>query len=341
MPATLNRRVVLAARPQGAPTEDNFRLEDAPVPTPGAGELLLETLYLSLDPYMRGRMDDAKSYAPPVALGAVMEGATISKITQSNHPDYAPGDIVLARAGWQSHAISDGTGLRKLNPATAPLAAHLGILGMPGFTAYGGMRNIAKPQPGETLVVSAASGPVGATVGQLARIAGARAVGIAGGPDKCAYLLNELNFDAAIDHRSPNFAADLAAACPAGIDIYFENVGGPVLDTVLPLLNNFARIPVCGTIAYYNGTSSHSGPDRLPATMRKILVQSLTFRGFINGKFIAQFPDFEREMTARIANGTIKYREDLTQGLDAAPAAFIGMLQGRNFGKAIVQVGVP
>src|SRR4029077_15550366 len=246
------RQIVLAARPQGRPKPSDFRLEETEIPTPSAGQLLLRVEYLSLDPYMRGRMDDRKSYAKPVPLGGVMEGESVALVIASKHPAYSEGDIVLAQTGWRTHAVSDRADLRKLNPAVAPVTTGLGVLGMPGFTAYGGLRVIGKPAPGETVVVAAASGPVGSLVGQLAKIAGARAVGIAGGPEKCASVKDEFGFDAAVDHRATDFAAQLAAACPKGIDVYFENVGGAVWQAVRPLLNKFARVPVSGLIAHYN-----------------------------------------------------------------------------------------
>jgi NADPH-dependent curcumin reductase len=280
----------------------------------------------------------------PVRLGDVMGGEAVARVLASNRSDFAEDDIVLAPTGWRTHALSDGTGpygrsLRKLDPTVAPVTTGLGVLGMPGFTAYSGMRVIGKPQPGETVVVAAASGPVGSLVGQLAKLAGARAVGIAGGADKCALVKDELRFDAAIDHRAADFPAQLAAACPNGIDIYFENVGGAIWQAVLPLLNKYARVPVCGLIAQYNGVSGSDGTDRLPATMREILSKSLTLRGFINYDFAAQYyTDFLREVGAGIADGRIRYREDIVDGLENAPEAFIGMLDGRNFGKLIVRV---
>src|ERR1700730_12725414 len=250
------RQIVLAARPKGRPQLANFRLEETAIPTPAAGQLLLETQYLSLDPYMRGRMDDRKSYATPVRRGDVIGGEAVARALAANHSDYAEGEIVLAPTGWRTHALSNGTGsygrsLRKLDPAVAPVTTGLGVLGMPGFTAYGGMRAIGKPQPGETVVVAAASGPVGSLVGQLAKRAGARAVGIAGGPKKCAFVKDELRFDAVVDHRAADFSARLAAVCPQGIDVYFENVGGAIWEAVLPLLNDFARVTVAGLIARY------------------------------------------------------------------------------------------
>jgi NADPH-dependent curcumin reductase len=248
---------------------------------------------------------------------------------------------VLAQTGWRTHALSDRADLRKLDPAVAPVTTGLGVLGMPGFTAYGGLRVIGKPKPGETVVVAAASGPVGSLVGQLAKIAGARAVGIAGGPEKCAYVKDELRFDAAIDHRAADFPSQLAAACPNGIDVYFENVGGAIWQAVLPLLNKFARVPVSGLIAQYNGVGKGDGTDRLPATMREILSKSLTVRGFINYEFAPEYyPAFLHEVGAGITDGRIRYREDFVDGLENASEAFIGMLEGRNFGKLIVRVGI-
>jgi NADPH-dependent curcumin reductase len=340
MTATKARQIVLAARPQGKPQLTDFRLEETAIPTPNAGQVLLRVQYLSLDPYMRGRMDDRKSYATPVPLGGVMEGESVAVVIASQHPGYSEGDIVLARTGWRTHALSDRADLRKLDPAVAPVTTGLGVLGMPGFTAYGGLRAIGKPKPGETVVVAAASGPVGSLVGQLAKIAGARAVGIAGGPKKCAYVKDELRFDAAIDHRDSDFAAKLAAACPKGVDVYFENVGGAIWQAVLPLLNKFARVPVSGLIAQYSSVAKGDGTDRLPATMRAILSNSVTVRGFLNYEFAAgHYPAFLREVGAGIADGRIRYREDFVDGLESAPEAFIGMLEGRNFGKLIVRVG--
>jgi len=333
------RQIVLAARPKGKPDLTDFRLEETAIATPASGQLLLEVQYLSLDPYMRGRMDDRKSYATPLQVGDVMSGQTVARVLTSNHAAYANGDIVLASTGWRTHALSDGNGLRKLDPAVAPVTTGLGVLGMPGFTAYGGLRVIGKPAPGETVVVAAASGPVGSLVGQLAKIAGARAVGIAGGPEKCAYVQDEIRFDAAIDHRDAAFAAQLTAACLDGIDVYFENVGGAIWQAVLPLLNTFARVPVSGLIAQYNGVGKGDGTDRLPATMREILSKSLTVRGFLNYEFAAEhYPEFLCEVGAGIADGRIRYREDFVDGLEQAPAAFIGLLEGRNFGKLIVRM---
>ncbi|KQU51719.1 NADP-dependent oxidoreductase [Bosea sp. Leaf344] len=338
MTPTQMQRIVLAARPTGRPDHSHFRLETAPIPTPGEGQLLLKTLYLSLDPYMRGRMSAAKSYSAPVEIGQVMEGGTVSEVLESRYPGLNPGDVVLSFSGWQSHALADGAQLRKLDPQAAPVTTALGVLGMPGFTAYAGLLTIGQPKPGETVVVAAASGPVGSAVGQIARIKGARAVGIAGGPEKCAYIRENFGFDAVIDHRAPDLAEQLAAACPDGIDVYFENVGGKVWDAVFPLLNGFARIPVCGLIAQYNASGDFEGPDRLPVLMRQVLTKSLLIRGFIQREFAAQRPDFEREMAGWIASGAVRYKEDIVTGLENAPEAFMGLLEGRNFGKLVVKL---
>jgi len=337
MSAPDNLRIVLASRPTGRPRPENFRIEHAALPSVSDGQVLLRILYLSLDPYMRGRMSAVKSYAAPVEIGQVMEGGTVAEVLESRLADFKPGDIVLSHSGWQSHAVADGSRLRKLDPAAAPVTTALGVLGMPGFTAYSGLLTIGQPKPGETVVVAAASGPVGSAVGQIARLKGARAVGIAGGAEKCAFVRETFGFDAVVDHRSPDLAAELAAACPDGIDVYFENVGGKVWDAVFPLLNGFARIPVCGLVAQYNSSGEFEGPDRLPVVMRQILTKSLTLRGFIQTEFAAQRPAFQAEMARWIAEGALKYKEDIVEGLEQAPQAFIGLLEGRNFGKLIVK----
>jgi len=336
------QRIVLATRPTGEPTAENFRLEHTPLPEPDDGEMRVRVLYLSLDPYMRGRMNARKSYAKPVEIGEVMEGGTVAQVEVSNHPDYHRGDIVLTHVGWQTHAVvGHRQVLRRLTEAQAPISTALGVYGMPGFTAWAGLEEIGKPESGETVVVAAASGPVGATVGQIARLRGARAVGIAGGAEKCAYLRDELGFDAAIDHRAPDFAEQLKAACPDGIDVYFENVGGAVWDAVLPLLNDFARVPVCGLVAHYNDTSLPPGPDRSAALMALVLTRSMTLRGFIQNEFSARYPEFLREMGRWLHEGKMRYREDIVEGLENAPEAFIGLLKGRNFGKLLVRVSHP
>ena len=331
-------RIVLASRPVGEPTLDNFRSEKLPITQPGPGQMLLRTLWLSLDPYMRGRMSDAPSYAKPVGIGDVMEGGTVSEVVASNVPRFAKGDIVVGRTGWQTHALSDGSGLQKVDPTRAPIQTALGVLGMPGMTAYMGLLEIGKPAAGETVVVAAASGAVGSVVDQIARIKGAHAVGIAGGPEKCRYVTEELGFDACIDHRTSDFVRSLAAACSKGIDLYFENVGGPVFEAVFPLLNPFARIPVCGLISMYNATSLSPGPILLPHLMRAILTKRLMIRGFIVSDFSARYGDFLRDVSAWVREGRIKYREDVVEGLENAPRAFIGLLRGENFGKLLVRV---
>jgi NADPH-dependent curcumin reductase len=333
-----NRRIVLASRPEGEPVPENFRLETAAVPQPGPDEVLLRTRYLSLDPYMRGRMSAARSYAKPVEPGDVMVGGTVSEVVASNVEGLAPGDVVLGQMGWQEYAVSKRQGLRKLDPAAAPIQTALGVLGMPGMTAYTGLLNIGQPKEGETVVVAAATGPVGSLVGQIARLKGCRAVGIAGGADKCRALIDEFGFDAAVDHRSPEMAARLKEACPKGIDVYFENVGGAVWDAVFPLLNDFSRIPVCGLVAQYNMTELPPGPDRTPVLMRAILSKRLLLRGFIVSDFASQHGEFQREVGAWLRDGKIKYREDVVEGLENAPQAFIGLLQGKNFGKLLIKV---
>ena len=336
--ATVNRRIVLAARPSGPATTESFRIEHAPLPELNPGEILLRTLWLSLDPYMRGRMSDAPSYAAPVAVGGVMIGGTVSRVHASLHPDFRPGDLVLAGGGWQEYSVSNGVGLVRLSSSTPHPSHALGILGMPGFTAYMGLLDIGKPVAGETVVVAAATGAVGSVVGQIAKIKGCRVVGIAGGAKKCASATGELGFDACIDHHAPDFAQTLAAACPAGIDVYFENVGGKVLRAVLPLLNVHARVPVCGLIAHYDADARSDGPDFAPSLMRAVLTKRLTLRGFIIVDYEARFAEFRDQMSAWVQGGAIKYREDVVDGLENAPAAFLGMLTGRNFGKLVVKV---
>ncbi|YAL84556.1 NADP-dependent oxidoreductase [Dermacoccaceae bacterium W4C1] len=332
-------RIVLAARPHGEPTDDDFAYESVELPAPKAGEVALQTLYLSLDPYMRGRMSDAPSYAAPVQIGQTMVGGTVSRVTESADERFAVGDVVLGYGGWQTASVERADHLRRLDPdGPVPVSTALGVLGMPGFTAYSGLLTIGAPKPGETVVVAAATGPVGSAVGQIARVKGARAVGIAGGPEKVAYL-KELGFDAAVDHRSPTFVEDLAAATGDGIDVYFENVGGAVWDAVLPRLNTYARVPVCGLVAGYNATAAPSGPDRSAALMGRILTKSLTIRGFIQAEFApTQGEDFLREMSGWVADGSVRYREHVVEGLDAVPEAFRQMLRGGNFGKTVVHL---
>jgi NADPH-dependent curcumin reductase len=333
MAAPMNRQIVLKSRPEATPSLDNFSLVESPVPEPGEGEVLIRTLYLSLDPYMRGRMNAAKSYANPVEVGATMVGGTVGEIVASKNPKFAVGDIVLAAGGWQDYAVSNGAGLRKLDPAAAPVTTALGVLGMPGLTAYAGLLEAGQPKAGDTVVVAAASGAVGSVVGQIAKIKGCRAVGIAGGADKCRFVVGTLGFDACVDHRAPDFREALAAACTDGIDVYFENVGGAVQQTVWPLLNDFARVPVCGLIAQYSLAAPMPGPD-----MFTVLRKRLTVRGFIVTDFAAKQADFLRDAGEWVRSGRLKYREDIVDGLENAPTAFLGLLQGKNFGKLLVRV---
>jgi NADPH-dependent curcumin reductase CurA len=332
------RRVVLASRPVGEPKDSDFRVEEFAVPQAGPGQMLLRTRWLSLDPYMRGRMSDAPSYAKPVGIGEVMEGGTVSEVVDSKTDGFAKGDLLVGRTGWQTHAVSNGKGLRKIDPTTAPISTALGVLGMPGMTAYVGLLEIGKPQPGETVVVAAASGAVGAVVGQIAKIKGARAVGIAGGPEKCRYVVQKLGFDACIDHHGPDLAERLKEACPKGVDVYFENVGGPVFEAVFPLFNAFARMPVCGLISQYNAASAQQSSLTVAQLMRATLTKRLTIRGFIVSDFAAKEPDFLRDVSAWLREGRIKYREHVIEGLENAPRGLIGLLRGENFGKAVVRV---
>jgi NADPH-dependent curcumin reductase CurA len=329
----VNRQIRLKSRPNGAPTADNFDAVDAPMPViAGNGGVLRRTLFLSLDPYMRGRMSDGPSYAAPVAVGDPMCGHTVSEVIESRNPAFAVGDIVAGYDGWQQYAASEGRDLRKLDPTMPPSAA-LSVLGMPGMTAYVGLLDIGQPKPGETVVVSAASGAVGSVVGQLATIKGCRAVGIAGSAEKCRYVVDGLGFDACINYKTEDLKAALRAACPKGVDIYFENVGGAVLEAVLKVLNRGARIPLCGLIAEYNATEHPRGPN-----LRPLLVNRAMIKGFIVSDHNDRAPAFLAEVTPLVRDGRIKYREDIVEGLDAAPSAFIGLLQGRNFGKLLVRV---
>jgi NADPH-dependent curcumin reductase len=336
--AEKNRQILLASRPHGEPTPDNFQLVESALPEAGPGQMLLRTVYLSLDPYMRGRMSAGPSYAPPLETGDVMVGGTVCTVVSSNLPEYKPGEVVLASTGWQDYALSDGAGVQKVDPALGPISYAVGVLGMPGLTAYTGLANIGHPKQGETLVVAAASGAVGSVVGQIAKLKGCRVIGIAGGAPKCRFVKEELGFDQCLDHRQPNLPERLKEACPGGIDIYFESVGGKVFDAVLPLLNRFARVPVCGLIAHYNATELPPGPDRLALLMQNILVNRLTVQGFIVFDYASQFPEFSNEMSAWLREGRVKYREDITDGLENAPRQLIGLLKGENFGKKLIRV---
>lgn len=342
MTELMNQRIVLASRPVGAPTEQDFRLETVMQPQPGEGEVLLRTIYLSLDPYMRGRMSDAKSYADPVALNAVMVGGTVCQVEVSHHPDFAVGEWVLAYTGWQRYAISNGDGLLKLGAQPTHPSFALGIMGMPGFTAYMGLLDIGQPKAGETIVVAAATGPVGATVGQIGKIKGCRVVGVAGGEDKCRHAVDVLGFDACIDHKADDFAEQLAQACPQGIDVYFENVGGKVFDAVMPLLNTKARIPLCGLVSQYNATALPEGPDRLSSLMGMLLVKRIKMQGFIIfDDYGHRYNEFAQDMSQWLAEGKMQYREQIVPGLAQAPTAFMGLLEGKNFGKLVIEVNTP
>ncbi len=335
----VNHAWLLASRPNGEPTKDNFRFIEHAIPELKQNEVLLRTVYLSLDPYMRGRMDEGKSYAPPAELDKPMVGGTVCQVEASEHPDYQQGDWVLGQSGWQEYAVSDGSDLTKLGTDLPHPSWALGILGMPGFTAYMGLMNIGQPKAGETLVVAAATGPVGATVGQLAKLKGCRVVGVAGGEEKCRYGIETLGFDACLDHHQEDFAEQLKNACPDGIDIYFENVGGKVFDAVFPLLNTAARVPVCGLVSGYSSKDLPEGPDRTPLIMAGILKRRIHMQGFIIFQdYGDRYPEFLSAMSPLVENKKIHYREHVIEGLDNAPQAFIDMLSGKNFGKTVVKV---
>lgn len=335
----INRRYVLAQRPQGMPSDQDFRLEKAAQPEPEQGQVLLRTLYLSLDPYVRGRLDDVPSYSPPLAIGDVICGGTVCRVEQSLHPDYQAGDLVLAYTGWQDYALSDGEGLQKLDANMAHPSYALGLLGMPGFTGYMGLTDIGNPQVGETVVVAAATGAVGSVVGQVAKLRGCRTVGIAGGVEKCRYAVEKLGFDVCIDHRAADFAHQLKQACDKGIDVYYENVGGAVFDAVLPLINTKARIPVCGMISQYNGHHSDHQQDRLPLLMSTILKKRMRVEGFIISQdYGDRYPEFYAQMSTWLAQGKIVFKEDIVDGLENSITAFQGLLSGKNFGKLIIKV---
>ncbi|HAS6337028.1 TPA: zinc-binding dehydrogenase [Vibrio vulnificus] len=337
-----NRQIVLASRPVGAPTADNFALTQSDIPTPAQGEMLLRSVYLSLDPYMRGRMSDAKSYAKPVGIDEVMVGGTVCQVEASNHAEFEVGEWVLAYTGWQDYALSDGEGLIKLGKQPSHPSYALGVMGMPGFTAYMGLLDIGQPKEGDTLVVAAATGAVGSMVGQIGKLKGCRVIGIAGGEEKCQFAKDTLGFDECIDHKAADFAEQLAKACHNGIDIYFENVGGKVFDAVMPLLNTGARIPLCGLISQYNATSLPEGPDRMSMLMAQLLIKRIKMQGFIIfDDYGHRYGEFAADMTQWLAQGKIHYREHLVQGLENAPDAFIGLLEGKNFGKMVVQTNQP
>ena len=327
-----NMQVLLNSRPSGWVQEGDFRIVETEIPAPGDGQVLVRSLFLSLDPYMRGRMNDAKSYATPVPIGGVMEGETVSEVVQSNNARFKAGDIVVCRTGWQQYAVSDGTGMRKVDPKAVPLTTYLGVVGMPGVTAWIDLLDIGQPKEGETVVVAAATGAVGGVVGQIAKLKGCRAVGIAGGKAKCDYAVKELGFDACVDYRDGHLYDALAAATPKGIDVYFENVGGEILDTVLRRLNANARIPLCGLISQYNATDPYGVKN-----LASLLVNRVKLEGFIVSDRMQRWPVALPELAGWVASGKIKYRETITEGLEKAPKAFIGLLKGENFGKQLVK----
>lgn len=332
--------IVLASRPQGQPTVENFRLEDQVLPPPGAGQFLVRVIWLSLDPYMRGRMDDAKSYAKPVDVGGVMEGGAVGEVIDSQHPGFPKGAIVTGQFGWTTHALSDGDGVRIVDPDIAPMSTALGILGMPGITAWVGLNDIAAAQPGETVVVSAATGAVGSLAGQLAKAKGCRVIGVAGGADKCSYATDTLGYDACLDHRAhdaKSLAAALKDAAPDGVDAYFENVGGKTTEAVLTRMNTGGRIALCGMIAWYSGQGTAEAAP-LPMVWRNILTRRLRVQGFIIFDHFHRYPDFLAEVAPMVADGRLHYSETVADGLGAAPQAFLDLLRGGNFGKQLVRI---
>jgi NADPH-dependent curcumin reductase CurA len=329
----LNRQVLLASRPQGPVTEDNFRVVDAPVPVPGEGEVLVKNQWLSLDPYMRGRMNEAKSYVPPARIGEVMVGQTVGEVVASRDPAFRPGQKVLAPLGWQLYGATAARHLTAIDVSRVPASYYLGLLGMPGITAWFGLHEIGQPKAGETLVVSAASGAVGSVAGQLAKIEGCRAVGIAGGKAKCDYVVQELGFDACVDYKAGNLAQELRNACPNGVDVNFENVGGAILDAVLALMNPFSRVVLCGLIAEYNAAEPY-GYKRL----RSVLVNRIRMQGMIAFDWKDRYGEAVAGLSARFAEGSSRYRESIVEGLDNAPRGFIALLKGENFGKQLVRL---
>jgi NADPH-dependent curcumin reductase CurA len=331
-----HRQIRLAARPNGYPKDGDFRLVESPVPEPGPGEFLVRVVYLSLDPYMRGRMSDARSYVPPVALGDVMEGGTVCEVVRSSHPGFAAGDVIEGRLGWQEYGVSSGKGVRKIDARIAPISTALGVLGIPGLTAYFGLLEVGQPKAGETVLVSAASGAVGGLVGQIAKLKGCRAVGLAGSDAKVRYITEELGYDAGINYRTASdLDAALGAACPGGIDVYFDNVGGGITEAVSRHVNMFARFAVCGLISQYNLTE----PELAPRNERFVLVNRVRIQGFLVFDFAARYKEGLAQLTEWVTEGRLRYREDIVDGLERAPGALTDLLQGRNFGKMLVRVG--
>ncbi len=334
--STMNRQILLAARPVGFPKDADFKLAESPVPAPGDGQILVRSIYLSVDPYMRGRMNDVKSYAPPVQIGGVMGGGAVGKVVESNNPAFKDGDIVEGMFGWQDYAVSNGQGVRKIDSSLAPISTALGVLGMPGLTAYFGLLEIGDPQAGETVVVSGAAGAVGSLVGQIAKIKGCRAVGIAGADDKISYLTGELGFDGAFNYKTEsNYSEKLKTLCPKGVDVYFDNVGGEITDGVLRLINTKARISICGQISQYNLEKPELAPRMI---LSVLLVKQARAEGFLVFQFLERYPEGLRQMAQWIQEGKLKYKEDIEEGIENTPRAFMAMLRGQNVGKQLVKV---
>ncbi len=333
--------IVLASRPDGQPTAGNFRLETIQLPDPSAGQILVRVIWLSLDPYMRGRMDAAKSYAAPVDIDGIMEGGAVAEVISSRNPAFSTGQIVVGQFGWTSHAISDGAGVMVVDPAIAPISTALGVLGMPGITAWVGLNDILKAKAGETMVISAATGAVGGLAGQLAKARGCRVIGVAGGAEKCDFAVRELGLDACLDHRAhdaKSLAGALKQAAPDGVDGYFDNVGGKTLAAALTRMNTHGRIAVCGAISWYSGQGLDTAQP-LPAVWRNILTRRLRVQGFIIFDHFHRFPEFIKDVAPMVSAGQIVFRESIAEGLENAPAAFMSMLKGGNFGKQLVRVG--
>ncbi|MBI4904628.1 MAG: NADP-dependent oxidoreductase [Acidobacteria bacterium] len=331
----MNKQILLASRPTGFPEESNFQLVEKPLPRPGEGEFLVGASYLSVDPYMRGRMNAARSYADPVKIGDVMTGGVVGKVLESRHASYAAGEYVVGQFGWQQYAVSNGAGVRKVDPSVAPISTSLGVLGMPGLTAYFGLLEVCTPKAGETVVVSGAAGAVGSYVGQIAKIKGCRAVGIAGDDEKVQWIKNELGYDAAFNYKTEtDYRAALKARCPNGIDVYFDNVGGPITDAVFSLINSRARIGICGQIALYNLEK----PDMGPRLLQQILVKQAKVEGFLVFQFASLIGMGLRDLTEWVKSGQLKYREDIAEGIENAPRAFFSMLRGGNRGKQLVRI---
>ncbi|GAB1540518.1 NADP-dependent oxidoreductase [Scytonema sp. NUACC21] len=333
MSSSINQQIVLKSRPVGEPKENDFAIVETPILEPGEGEVLNRIIYLSLDPYMRGRMSDRESYAAPVELNSVMVGGTVSQVMKSNHPQFSEGDFVLSYNGWQAYGVSKGETLRKLDPNQAPISYALGVTGMPGMTAYFALLDIGQPQAGETVVVSAATGAVGSVAGQIAKIKGCRVVGVAGSDAKCDYAVKELGFDACINHKTQELSSALKAACPNGIDVYFDNTAGAILEAALQHISLRARIPLVGLISQYNAENSPPGPNLLPLLVKRALI-----KGFLVSDYQHRQTEFLNDVSQWLREGKLKYKEDIVEGLENAPQAFIGLLQGKNFGKLIVKV---